>query len=225
MARRPAGGVLLGRTPIKRLAFLGLGALALFTALEHEPPLLNPANPEWAHIAPFRGWLAAHIVVAAIALITGPFQFSSTLRRRSMGLHRWLGRVYVCSTLIASALAFYIGVAFELPANRWLMGSMAGLWFLATAWAWIAIRRRAVDQHRLWITRSYFLTYTFVTTRFIPDLMLPHMGYAGVTALYWVLIVFSLIAPDFLVSRLPNRPRKAAAQPADRLHGSPPARG
>jgi hypothetical protein len=56
------------------------------------------------------------------------------------------------------------------------------------------------------MTRSYLLTLTFITIRFIPDVVLPHMGYAGVTALYWVLVVFSLLAPDVLVNGRALRP-------------------
>lgn len=187
----------------KRVVFLLLGVLTAVTIYEHETPLLNPANPEWAHIAPFRWWLAPHILTAAVALVVGPLQFSTTLRRRSMTLHRWLGRSYIIAVLVASAIALYIGIAFEVPENRWLMGSMAGLWLVVTLFGWLAARHRDVNQHRLWIIRSYALTFTFVTTRFIPDKILPGMGYAGVTALYWVLIVASLVLPDLLVNGRP----------------------
>jgi uncharacterized membrane protein len=208
---------------LKRLAFAVLALLTLATLYEHETPLLNAADPEWVHIAPFKWWLLPHIITAAIALVVGPFQFSTTLRQRSLTLHRWMGRIYVCAVLVASAIAVYIGVAFEVPANRWLMGSMAGLWFAVTAFAWLAVRHGRIDQHRLWIARSYCLTFTFVTTRFIPDLVLPHMGYVGVTTLYWVLIVISLILPDLLLNgdALWGRPkRKGRPATSDRRgHG------
>lgn len=184
----------------KRLLFTVLGLLTAVTIYEHEVPLLDPAHPNWAHVAPFRWWLAPHVAAAAVALIVGPLQFSDTLRRRSLALHRWLGRTYLGAVLIAGALAVYIGVAFEIPENRWLMGTMAGLWLLATALAWLAIRNRRIDQHKLWMMRSYALTFTFVTTRFIPDLVLPGMGYAGITALYWSLIVASMLLPDLILN-------------------------
>jgi hypothetical protein len=183
---------------LKRVVFAGLAALTVFTIIEHETPLLRASDPEWVHIAPFRFWLLPHVATAAVALIAGPFQFSETLRRRSLLLHRWIGRVYAVSAMAAAGLALVIGVAYEIPENRWLMGTMAGLWL--TAFAWLAARNHRIDQHRLWVMRSYALTFTFVTTRFIPDIVLPHMGYAGVTALYWVLIVFSLLLPDLLIN-------------------------
>ncbi len=194
--------------PVKLAIFALLTLLAIATIFEHEPPLLKPSNPEWAHITPFRWWLIPHIITAAIALLVGPLQFSATLRRRSLNLHRWVGRIYIVAVLAASSIAFYIGVAFEVPENRWLMGSMAGLSLLVTLFAWLAVRNGRLDQHRLWIMRSYGLTYTFVTTRFIPDILLPHMGYVGITALYWVLIVFSLILPDFLVNGVALKPQR-----------------
>jgi len=189
-----------GPISLKRTVFAALAVLTLATIYEHETPLLNPANPEWRHIAPFRWWLLPHVITAAVALVLGPLQFSSTLRRRNPVVHRWTGRVYASTVLIASSLALYIGVVFEIPENRWLMGTMAGLWLLSTAFGWLAVRNRNVNQHRLWFMRSYCLTLTFVGTRFIPDVILPHMGYAGVTALYWVLIVASLALPDLLVN-------------------------
>jgi uncharacterized membrane protein len=188
------------RLSVKRVVFAGLALMTLLTIYEHETPLLKASDPEWAHIAPFRWWLLPHVITAAVALVVGPFQFSGSVRRRSLALHRWLGRVYVIAVLAASSLALYIGVAFEDPANRWLMGTMAGLWLVATAFAWLAARNRDINQHRLWITRSYCLTFTFVLTRLIPDMILPGMGYVGVTALYWVLIVGSLLAPDLMVN-------------------------
>ncbi len=199
-AAEPVRASRRGLISLKRFVFLLLGALTLVTIYEHETPLLNPTNPEWSHIAPFRWWLVPHILTAAVALVIGPLQFSTTLRRRNLALHRWLGRIYACAVLVASAIALYIGVAFEVPENRWLMGSMAGLWLMVTVCAWLAARHGDINQHRLWIIRSYALTFTFVTTRFIPDKILPGMGYAGVTALYWVLIVSSLLLPDLLVN-------------------------
>jgi len=204
-----AGAV--GRHPVsfKRAAWLALGLLTAATIYVHETPLLKPTDPEWARIAPFRWWLAAHVVGAVFSLVLGPLQFSSTLRRRSLALHRWIGRTYVVATLIAASLALYIVMAFEAPANRWVMGVMAGLWWVCTAFAWLAIRGRDIPQHRLWMMRSYGLTFTFVTTRFIPDVVLPGLGFFGVTTLYWLLILLALVLPDVIVFGEKLGPRRA----------------
>lgn len=147
--------------------------LTLVTLYTHEAYVFHPADPEWTHLAPMRWWLVPHVFCAAIALVTAPLQFSSSIRRWSLTFHRWLGRVYVIAAVVASALSVYIVLKFEASYNRWVMGVMGGLWLATTVFAWLAARNRNLTQHRLWIGRSFGLTFTFVTTRFLPDLVFP----------------------------------------------------
>lgn len=183
---------------LKRTAFLTLGLVVLITIWVHERYVLNPYDPQFARFAPFKWWLIPHIVTGAVCLVLGPLQFSTTIRTRKPGLHRWTGRVYVVSAVISSCLALYIVLKHELPANQWVMGSMAIFWLVTTAFAWLCAVRRRFDQHRLWVGRSYGLTFTFVSTRFIPDVVMPGMDYYEVTTLYWLLIAVALILPDVL---------------------------
>lgn len=187
-------------TLLRRTTFVLLGLFTLATIYVHEGWFLKPADPNWAHIAPFRWWLVAHIAPGIVAFVIAPLQFSATIRRRWLWLHRRLGQVYVASATAASAVAIYIGVVFEDPANRAVMGGMAALWLVTTLFAWFAARRGEIRQHRLWMMRSYGLTLTFVTTRFIPDVLLPGLDYTGTTALYWGFVVGSLVIPDLIVN-------------------------
>jgi uncharacterized membrane protein len=186
-------------TLVKRAAVLALIALVLATMYVHEAYVLNPRDPLWAHLAPFRWWLIPHIAGGVTALLLGPLQFSSSLRRWSLPLHRWLGRLYVLAALVSSSLSVYIVLTFEAPVNHWVMGTMGGLWFFTTLFAWLAAWNGAIAQHRLWIGRSYGLTFTFVTTRFIPDVIFPGLDYYDTTALYWLLIVAALLLPDLVI--------------------------
>jgi len=200
-----AGNLLAGRQTaswrlLKVTATMSLVAVTVATLLTHEAYVLKPHDPEWAHLAPIRWWLLPHVTAGAIALIIGPFQFSSTLRARYLQLHRWLGRTYACAALLSSCLSVYIVATFEAPYNRWSMGTMGALWFASTLFAWLAIRNRDIAQHRLWMARSYGLTLTFVATRFVPDIVLPGLDYIGTTALYWGFIVGALIIPDLLLN-------------------------
>jgi hypothetical protein len=115
-----------------------------------------------------RRWLAPHILASAVALIIGPLQFSSTLRKRNVTLHHSFGRAYALSAIIASILALHIVLKFEEPFNRGVMRTMAALWLITTLFAWQTMRNRNFVQHRLWVGRSYGLTFTFVGTCFIP---------------------------------------------------------
>jgi uncharacterized membrane protein len=182
----------------KRALFIAFALLVIATLYVHEGYVLRPADPQWAHLMPFRWWLIPHIAGGAIALLIGPLQFSATLRRRSPALHRWLGRVYAVAAILGAALSVYIVLAFEAPANHWVMGVMGGLWLVSTALAWLFALGRDFAQHKLWMARSYGLTFTFVTTRFIPDVIFPGLDYYDTTALYWLLIVASLVLPDLL---------------------------
>lgn len=196
---------------LRRGLFILLAVLTLATLYVHEGYVLKPADPLWVHLATFRWWLIPHIAGGTAALLIGPLQFSQTLRRRSLTLHRWLGRLYVFAVAVGASLSVYIVLKFEAPLNHWVMGVMGGLWFVTTLFAWLAALGGNILQHRLWIGRSYALTFTFVTTRFIPDVIFPGLDYYGVTALYWVLIVLSLTLPDLLIegrALLPWRRRK-----------------
>jgi uncharacterized membrane protein len=184
---------------VKRAAFFGLFIVTLATIWVHERYVLRPHDPLWAHFHPFRWWLLPHVITGVVALGLGPLQFSNTVRRWNPDVHRWLGRIYVVAALVSSLLALYIVMVYETPNNRWVMGAMAGLWFLTTACAWISALRRDFIQHKLWVGRSYGLTFTFVATRFLPDLVWPGMDYYGYTALYWMLIVISLVLPDLVI--------------------------
>ena len=177
-----------------------LTVLVLATLYTHEAYVLNSADPEWAHLKPMRWWLLPHIAFAVVALLLGPVQFSRSLRCWSLTAHRWLGRTYVVAVSIASLLSVYIVLNFEASWNRWVMGTMGALWLVATILAWSAARNHDLAQHGLWMGRSYGLTFTFVTTRFLPDLVFPGMDYIETTALYWGLIVGALLLPDLLIN-------------------------
>jgi hypothetical protein len=97
-------------TFLRRTTFVLLGIFTIATIYVHEGWLLKPADPEWAHIAPFRWWLIPHVATGIVAFLIAPLQFSASIRRRWLGLHRWLGRTYVFATLIASGAALYIGM-------------------------------------------------------------------------------------------------------------------
>lgn len=186
-------------TVLKRGLVAGLIVLCLVTLYVHESYVLRPNDPQWAHFAPFRWWLVPHIITAAFALVLGPVQFSTTLRRRYLNIHRWSGRIYAAAAILSSCLALYIVLVYETPPNHWVMGAMAVTWLMTTVFAWITALRRDIEAHKLWVGRSYGMTFTFVTTRFIPDVVLHHMDYLGVITLYWLLIVIALVLPDIVV--------------------------
>lgn len=124
------------------------------------------------------GVLYAHVFAAAVALLIGPLQFSSRLRTRRPGLHRWLGRIYLGVGVLVGGVSGAL-LAWQAYGGPW---SRAG--FLALALAWLAsgavallkIRRGEVDAHRRWMIRNFGLTLAAVSLR----LWLPALVAGGV---------------------------------------------
>jgi len=133
-----------------------------------------------AHFGPYwpkRFGILGHMTFGTIAILTGPFQLWSGLRRKHMQVHRWIGRVFVIACLISAGFAYYMALT---PSFGWAYG--LGLAGLATAWVtctligYYAVRRATVELHRRWMIRAYVVTFGFVIYRMLQDLM----GWAGV---------------------------------------------
>jgi hypothetical protein len=92
--------------------------------------------------------LRTHIVASGIALLTGPFQFLRSLRRRFPVVHRMLGRTYVVACIIGGVA----GGSIALFTSSGLVAGFGFLclaigWLFCTVWAWLAVRRRDYLTH------------------------------------------------------------------------------
>jgi uncharacterized membrane protein len=106
--------------------------------------------------------LVPHVLASFLALLIGPINFSTRIRRNHLQLHRVLGRIYVISVFVGAAT----GVA--LAAGRpGLPGTamQAAAWIVCTTAALITARNGQIVQHRQWMIRSYAVTFTFVSSR------------------------------------------------------------
>jgi uncharacterized membrane protein len=147
-------------------AILGLAALSIIPFTEfpilHDKTGLNVAYR--AKLFHDRFLLFPHALGGTIALISGPLQFSSRFRRRHLKIHRVLGRIYVCSVFIAAVFAIILT-----QGNGVMIGTyvQAGAWITCTLAAFLTARNRQLVQHRQWMIRSYAVTFTFVSLRFL----------------------------------------------------------
>jgi uncharacterized membrane protein len=115
-------------------------------------------------------WMTAfyiHITGGILALFTGPFQFVKSLRAAYPKIHRTLGKVYVAAILF---LAFPTGLWMSLFANGGLgaslgFGLMSLLWFSATYKAYQYARKGDYKLHKIWMYRSFALTFSAITLR------------------------------------------------------------
>lgn len=160
-----------------------------------------------------------HAFAAGLALLLGPWQFSSRLRARRPQLHRWVGRVYLVAGIVVG------GVSGLLLSRLAQGGWVAQLGFACLAIAWLytgyrgyrAIRRGERAQHRQWMVRNHALTLAAVSLRLYIPLFLAsgvpfELAYPVIAWICWV--PHLLIAhwwlrrtPQATTGALPTMPR------------------
>jgi len=181
-------------------ALLAVAALSLipFTEL---PILRDKTGINVAYRAQLwhdRFLLVPHALCGLLALIIGPLQFSSRLRRRYLPFHRILGRVYVSAVLIAALIAMVLTQGSGLEVATYVQ---AGAWIVCTLIAFLTARNGHIVQHRQWMVRSYAVTFTFISTRVLN--FWPAYAQMSVATNLWVIIVvtfLSVFVPDIVFS-------------------------
>lgn len=107
-----------------------------------------------------------HVTAAPIALILGAIQMFPKMRAKHKTLHRWLGRIYGISILVAglSGLVIAANAAGGLSAQLGF-GILSVLWLGVTSVAIFHAVKRKIGLHRRWMIRSFALTFAAVTLR------------------------------------------------------------
>ena len=127
---------------------------------------------------PRRYGLLLHLAGGLVALVAGPFQLWMGETRRRMDIHRTLGKVYMGAVAVGCLGGFYLSLT--TPQVGWVYASglfgLACAWTITTSFAYVAIRRRVIAQHREWMIRSYVVTFAFVFYRLFVDVL----GYLNV---------------------------------------------
>lgn len=117
-----------------------------------------------------------HVVLGAIYLVFGAFQFSPFIRRRWIGYHKGAGRILAAMAVIVGASAIFIGVVipFSGRAEQVIMTLFGGYFLIAIAAAVAAVRSGRIDLHRRWMIRAYAIASAILTMRliFIPLLII-----------------------------------------------------
>lgn len=195
------------------LLWLGMAALGGFFVVNHALPKFSMTLAEYTEFYwDRRYWLYVHLCGGLMALLIGPLQFVARLRQRRPQLHRWIGRLYLLSTVLAAVTAVWLAWTSPIPQPLYALGLylVAVLW-LVTGWrGWSLIRRRQWQLHREWMIRNYAVTFFFVM----------FFGfYDGVMAVGWpqdqwdsaaTLAVWAGIALPLAVAELLIRSRRPA---------------
>src|SRR5687768_707235 len=105
-----------------------------------------------------------HILVGAVAMLTGWSQFSKRLRNKNLNLHRTLGKIYVVAVILSGTAGLYI--ALYATGGIVSITGFSGLaiaWLFTTIQAYLIIRKKDIDRHQQWMIRSYALCWAAVT--------------------------------------------------------------
>jgi uncharacterized membrane protein len=144
-----------------------------------------------------------HVLGGGAALLLGPLQFLSVIRRKAPAIHRWTGRAYVLFVAIGSVGAFILALhPMGGATTKFAFFTLATLWLSSTAMGFWTASRRQFGFHRSWMIRSYAMTFAAVTLRFgIPALI---MG-LGMTmseayqTVAWASWTINLIVAEWLI--------------------------
>jgi uncharacterized membrane protein len=151
-----------------------------------------PFHPAMANFVVNHRALIVHAVSASLALLLGPWQLLPGLRKRHPAVHRWIGRAYATSLLIAAISAFLLAShATGGAVSSAGFGVLALGWLVTTSLGVIAIRRHDVSSHRRWMIRSFALTAAAITLRvYLLAIPIFHLdfksAYAAISWLCWI---------------------------------------
>jgi uncharacterized membrane protein len=187
------------RQKLKAVLWIAMGCMTTSVIFYSEIPLLRQAK-ERAYLSTIPLLIIPHVLAGVAAFLIGPLQFSSRVRRRSPKCHRFLGRVYVCSVLIAAPLAIILSNHRHDPhAIHFVVATavQSGTWIITTVAAFLTARNRNIQQHREWMVRSYAVTFTFVGTRVLQPIPAWNRHSEAGFAIEIILITFmAILIPD-----------------------------
>lgn len=119
-------------------------------------------------------WYVFHIAAAVPIILIGPLQFWVWFRKRYIKWHRLLGKIYIYGSLLGGISAFYLSITIQYEGSVVPLMLSSSLWLLTTVAAWITIKRKNVQAHRLFMIRSYTLALSFIFLRILSDLVVYH---------------------------------------------------
>lgn len=182
-----------------------LALLSIYVFVVKELLYLSTAPADLARYKSMSWLLVPHGTLGLVALVIGPFQFSTTLRRNNLSLHKKLGKIYIIVILLAMPFAIMLNIYHPIPGAYGTFAfeniTQALIWATTAAMAWLAATKRQITIHKMWAARSYGITLVFVTSRIYNPLQLfmKNPDINDFSHFLWFLLVLSLVVPDMLV--------------------------
>lgn len=144
---------------VKAIVLVVLVVVAVYFVIDRALPYLLKFNIEQYqdYYWPNKWWLVGHLLGGSLALIIGPFQFSTPFRNKFIKLHRNLGKVFIIAIILGALSALYMSVYVAPQENiSWSISLfvMAVVWLASVLMAYRAIRLKRIQQHKEWMIRA-----------------------------------------------------------------------
>ncbi|CAE7600299.1 unnamed protein product [Symbiodinium microadriaticum] len=103
-----------------------------------------------------------HILIAAAPLILSATQCWKLVRRQSLAVHRWTGRICIASTLLTIYPSYKLAWQIDTVSVYFqsVVAALSGLWLLSVALTWYYAWKRDIPRHRDWGIRFAAYTHT-----------------------------------------------------------------
>jgi len=118
-------------------------------------------------IKPYLFIFYIHVYTAIFSLLAGFTQFNNNLLKNKPFIHKTIGKLYVFTVLfLASPSGFFIG----LFANGGFYSkvsfvTLSLLWFYFTLKGFLMIKSKQINQHKIFMLRSFALAFSAITLR------------------------------------------------------------
>jgi len=166
-------------------------------------------------------WYYGHLLTALFPLVLGPLQFWKWLRLHHVWWHRFLGKLYIIGSILGGLSAFYLGITIDLEGSIVSLILLSLTWLFMTIAAYVTIRNKNVEAHRLFMIRSYALAMVFVFLRLVGDIPQEKLFFfieseaIRDATLEWVSWIIPLLVIELVFSWIPlmktkRKPRRAA---------------
>jgi len=156
----------------------------------------------------------SHIGFGGLALMVGWIQFSESIRKKYLKLHRSVGFVYMISVLISGVSGLYIALFAEggLASIAGFL-SLAIFWLYTTTSGFIAIKNKDIRRHQIMLIYSYAACFGAVTLRlWLPLLIMYFQGefIPAYRIVAWLAWVPNIIVAYWIIKRYLPAPKTAA---------------
>ncbi len=182
--------------------FIGLYPLR-YIGVPHSESLLGSKGADLISTFWYVPAFYTHIFLGGLALIVGFSQFFPNLRKKRLGFHRVLGKIYIIAVMLSGSAGLvisYFATGGFIPALGFAL--LAILWLFTTINAYTSIRNMDISAHQKWMIRSYALCFAAVTLRIYLPLFTGPMGMSFIPAysiIAWLCWVPNMAVAEWLI--------------------------